>query len=282
MNQPSASEEPLFRSDTPDGMVTKQEENETLIKLAHDGNAVLIISATTPCTTNPPTPSSTANRKSFLVSSAILGQASRLFRQWFAGAGAVLEKRADGGDQLRLQATISLHAIEIILLKLHYHDSASHDPKTPQELEAVMREASKLACTRALSPWIRDWVSEIPTATNLTEQKAFVMSAYFSEDQKLIEAMVARAAWGATKKEWEAFEQKSKEKMPASLLRMLSRSPPSSQLDRKLTVTSRIHSQSHGAILEPTGVCHTGGRERVAAGRKLEDMRRRHSGRLVL
>ena len=233
MNQPSGSEEPMFRSDTPDGMVMKQEENETLIKLAHDGNVVLVISAAAPCTTDPLTPPSTANQKSFLVSSAILGQASRLFRQWLAGVGGTLKKCADGTDHLRLQATTSLRAIETILLKLHYHDSASHDPKTPQELESVMREASKLACTRALGPWIRDWVSEIPTATNLTEQKAFIMGAHFSEDQKLMEAMVARAAWGATKKEWEVFEQKSKEKMPPSLLRMLSHSLPTWQLGQK-------------------------------------------------
>lgn len=206
-------------SPPPDSITVKPKAQEELISLAHGGDAILIIPSNSP---------SSAVEKRYLVSIAILSQASRRFRELFAGSNSTfsLEKCADGVVQCKFPAS-DVKAAEAILSKLHYQDVAIHDPKTPQELEAVMRQAGAFTCTTAIRPWMRDWVSQIPTATNLSDQKALIMSAHYSQDPKLVDAMMARAAWGATKAEWERFEDKAKEKMPPHRLRMPLPAPPS-------------------------------------------------------
>lgn len=210
-------ETPTASTEQPDplpsnGSVAKDDDQENIISLAHDANAVLLVHTIPP--TVPPSPV-----KMYLVSSAILNQASSLFREWFAGSGVPLEKRADGKDQLTLRVR-NVQSFETLLSKLHYSDLGCHDPKTPGELQVIMTQASKLACVGAITPWMRDWISQIPTATSLTDQKAFIMAAHWSQDQRLVDAMVARAAWGATKEEWKTFEERANDKMPPQRLRM--------------------------------------------------------------
>jgi BTB/POZ domain len=138
------------------------------LQLHPDGDAVLLVHD----------PRSDAPR-GFVVSSAILSVASQYFRTLLRSEFKEGIETRRGDCPNILLGEDDPDAMETILSLLHYRNLGDYDVLEPKELATVALHSDKYDCTRALRPWISQWLGSIRDTPSAEDRGFLLVAAYF-------------------------------------------------------------------------------------------------------
>jgi hypothetical protein len=166
--------------DTPSSKAAKDVQQ---VRLHPEADAILVVQGDT---------ASELPRKELLVSSEVLMAASDYFRALFrSGFKEGVETRREDCPTI-VMAEDDPKAMHILLSILHYRDLEVYDSLHPETLATVAICSDKYDCTRALRPWISQWLPHETEASNADEAGLLLVAAYYFRSPERFKHICAR------------------------------------------------------------------------------------------
>lgn len=188
---------PVIKAAPEDEAITIVDESAPeIVKLATDGDVILVV----------PRADRQSVEKSFLVSSHVLAQASTYFKERFqTDTREGWSIKAGNCPRIILEEK-SAKAVEVILYKLHFVNSANHNRVTASTLMEIAKYCYKYHSNAALSSWMRHWFLSLPKTASVKGHPFLIVAAHYAENKDLLQAISARVSFWITRSEWQAFK----------------------------------------------------------------------------